>query len=43
MGVGFLTIAEAPWAHIVGVLSLCGFIVLGFAALAPTDAGLLED
>jgi len=43
MGVGFLTIADAPWAHIVGVLSLCAFIVLGFAALAPTDAGLLED
>ncbi|TMK98502.1 MAG: cytochrome d ubiquinol oxidase subunit II [Actinobacteria bacterium] len=43
MGVGFLTIAEAPWAHIIGVVSLCAFIVLGFAALAPTDAGLPED
>ena len=43
IGVGFLTIADAPWAHIIGVLSLCAFIALGFAALAPADAGLVED
>jgi cytochrome bd ubiquinol oxidase subunit II len=43
IGVGFLTVADAPWAHIIGVLSLFAFIMLGFAALAPPDAGLLED
>jgi cytochrome d ubiquinol oxidase subunit II len=36
-GVGFLTIAEAGWAHTVGVVSLLGFVVLGFIAVAPTE------
>jgi cytochrome bd ubiquinol oxidase subunit II len=31
-GVGFLTFAEAGWAHALGVVSLFGFIVLGFLA-----------
>jgi cytochrome d ubiquinol oxidase subunit II len=31
-GFGFLTIAEAGWAHAVGVLALLGFIVCGFLA-----------
>jgi len=43
IAVGFLTVADAPWAHIIGVLSLFAFIMLGFAALAPPDSGLLED
>jgi len=43
IAVGFLTVADAPWAHIIGVLSLFAFIRLGFAALAPPGAGLLED
>jgi len=43
IAVGFLTVADAPWAHIIGVLSLFAFIMLGFAALAPPGAGLLED
>jgi len=43
IAVGFLTVADAPWAHIIGVLSLFAFIMLGFAALAPPDNGLLED
>jgi cytochrome bd ubiquinol oxidase subunit II len=36
-GMGLLTIADARWAHAVGVLSLLGFVVLGFAAIAPTE------
>ncbi len=36
-GVGFLTIAEAGWAHAIGVFCFTGFIVLGFVAIAPRD------
>lgn len=36
-GIGFLTVADAGWAHIVGVLSLFGFIALGFVAVAPAQ------
>jgi len=36
-GVGFLTVAEAAWAHALGVLCLFAFIVAAFpAALPPT-------
>ncbi|HEX4187539.1 MAG TPA: cytochrome d ubiquinol oxidase subunit II [Solirubrobacteraceae bacterium] len=41
-GVGLLNVAEASWAHALGVLSLFAFIVLGFLALVPgalADAG----
>jgi cytochrome d ubiquinol oxidase subunit II len=34
-GLGFLTIAEAGWAHAVGVLALAGFVVVGFFAAVP--------
>ncbi len=33
--VGFLTIAEAGWAHAIGVLALLGFVVVGFLAIVP--------
>ncbi len=36
-GIGFLTLAEAGWAHVVGVVCLLGFVVLGFIAVAPTE------
>jgi cytochrome d ubiquinol oxidase subunit II len=39
-GFGFLTIAEAGWAHAIGVSMLLAAIALGLAAAAP---GLLED
>jgi cytochrome bd ubiquinol oxidase subunit II len=39
--IGFLTIADAGWAHIVGVASIFGFIILGFFAVAP--AALAAD
>jgi cytochrome d ubiquinol oxidase subunit II len=34
-GVGLLNVAEAQWAHALGVASLFGFIVIGFLALVP--------
>jgi cytochrome d ubiquinol oxidase subunit II len=34
-GVGLLNGADARWAHILGVLSLFGFILVGFAAIVP--------
>jgi cytochrome bd ubiquinol oxidase subunit II len=34
-GVGLLNVAEARWAHALGVASLFGFIVSGFLALVP--------
>lgn len=40
-GLGFLTAADAGWAHGVGVACLLGFVVLGFGAIAPGE--LAED
>jgi cytochrome d ubiquinol oxidase subunit II len=37
VGFGLLTIADAAWAHAVGVVSLLVFIVLGFAAVSPDE------
>ena len=37
VGIGFLNVAEAGWAHAVGVAAFVGFVVLGFLALAPRD------
>jgi cytochrome d ubiquinol oxidase subunit II len=39
-GFVLLTLAEAPWAHTIGVLALAAFIVLGFLAVVPSQ---LED
>jgi cytochrome d ubiquinol oxidase subunit II len=36
-GLGFLTIADAPWAHAIGVVCLLSFIVLGFGAVRPDE------
>jgi len=36
-GFGFLTVAEAGWAHAIGVLALLGFLVFGFLAAAPAE------
>ena len=39
VGVGMLNGADAPWAHAIGVVSLFGFILVGFAAvIAPALA-----
>jgi cytochrome d ubiquinol oxidase subunit II len=40
-GVGFLTAADAAWAHVIGVFSLFGFMIIGFAAIVPR--ALAED
>jgi cytochrome d ubiquinol oxidase subunit II len=43
-GFGFLTVADAGWAHGVGVVCLLGFVLLGFVACAPAQlAGQDED
>jgi cytochrome d ubiquinol oxidase subunit II len=34
-GVGFLNVAEAGWAHAIGVACLLGFVATGFAAAVP--------
>ena len=34
-GCGLLNIADAKWAHAVGVVSLFGFIVSGFLVIIP--------
>ena len=39
-GFGLLTVAEAGWAHALGVVALFGFVVAGFAGAVPA---LLED
>jgi cytochrome d ubiquinol oxidase subunit II len=36
-GFGFLTVADAPWAHGIGVACLFGFILFGFVAFAPAQ------
>jgi cytochrome d ubiquinol oxidase subunit II len=36
-GIGLLTVAEARWAHAVGVVSLLAFVVLGFVAVGPAE------
>ncbi len=35
--VGFLTIADAGWAHAIGVVCVAGFVVLGFGAVRPDE------
>jgi cytochrome bd ubiquinol oxidase subunit II len=36
-GLGFLTVADADWAHAIGIASLFAFILLGFFAVAPSE------
>jgi cytochrome bd ubiquinol oxidase subunit II len=42
--VGFvlLTVAEVGWAHGLGVVCLVGFVVVGFAAVGPTELSAIE-
>jgi cytochrome bd ubiquinol oxidase subunit II len=41
-GFGFLTLAEAGWAHVIGVIALLGFIVLGFLADVPSHLAQMD-
>jgi cytochrome d ubiquinol oxidase subunit II len=36
-GFGFLTVADAGWAHAIGVVALFAFIGLGFLAIVPRE------
>jgi cytochrome bd ubiquinol oxidase subunit II len=38
-GVGLLNLADAAWAHAIGVISLLAFILVAFAALVPRALG----
>lgn len=42
VGLGMLTVAEAGWAHAVGVLALVGFVISGFMAVAPDELAMAE-
>jgi cytochrome bd ubiquinol oxidase subunit II len=42
-GLGLLTIAEASWAHGIGVASLFAAIIFGFLAVDPPDLAARED
>ena len=42
-GFGFLTVAEASWAHAIGVACLLGFVATGFAAAVPLEGGGRDD
>jgi cytochrome d ubiquinol oxidase subunit II len=37
IGFGTLTVAEAGWAHAIGVVALLGFICVGFLAVVPAQ------
>jgi cytochrome d ubiquinol oxidase subunit II len=39
VGFGLLNVADARWAHAVGVASLFAFIVTAFAAIVPATLG----
>lgn len=41
VGIGLLNVANAPWAHAIGVVSLLAFVLAAFAALVPR--ALAED
>jgi cytochrome d ubiquinol oxidase subunit II len=43
IGLGFLTVADAGWAHAMGVAAFFGFAVLGAAALIAPEVGGATD
>ena len=42
-GFGFLTIADAGWAHAIGVVCLLAFVVIGFVAVGPARLAAAAD
>src|SRR5579875_1510158 len=36
-GFGFLTVANSGWAHAIGIVSLIGFVIVAFVAVAPAQ------
>ena len=41
-GVGLLNVADAGWAHAIGVICLIAFVVLGFGAVGPARLAALS-
>ncbi|HEX4108677.1 MAG TPA: cytochrome d ubiquinol oxidase subunit II, partial [Solirubrobacteraceae bacterium] len=42
-GFGLLTVADAGWAHAIGVACLLAFVVVAFLAVAPTELAAHDD
>jgi cytochrome bd ubiquinol oxidase subunit II len=42
-GLGFLTAADAPWAHVIGVVCLFACMIFGFIAVAPAELAARAD
>jgi cytochrome bd ubiquinol oxidase subunit II len=42
-GIGFLNVAEAGWAHAIGVFALAAFVLLGFFAAVPALVAAPRD
>jgi cytochrome d ubiquinol oxidase subunit II len=42
-GFGLLVIADASWAHAIGVVCLLACVVLGFAAIRPTAIAAIDQ
>jgi cytochrome d ubiquinol oxidase subunit II len=42
VGVGLTTIANASWAHAIGVTCLLGFVAIGFQAALPPEVGIRD-
>jgi cytochrome d ubiquinol oxidase subunit II len=42
IGFGTLTVAEAGWAHAIGICALLGFLGFGFFAIVPAQLAALE-
>ncbi len=43
VGFGLLTVADAPWAHAIGVPCLLATVVLGFFAVSPAEIAAAPD
>jgi cytochrome d ubiquinol oxidase subunit II len=41
-GIGLLTVANAGWAHAVGVACFAGFVMAGFHAVAPAEVAAAD-
>jgi cytochrome bd ubiquinol oxidase subunit II len=42
-GFGLLTVADAQWTHVIGVIALLACAVLGFVAVGPAELAARED
>jgi cytochrome d ubiquinol oxidase subunit II len=42
-GFGLLTVADARWTHVIGVIALLACVVLGFVAVGPAELAARDD